>query len=82
MHMAERKFKAEPMSTRFGPRGAIDARSLLALPMEERERLLMRAAAAIADEYEAGGRLAGLEMLSWEDHFDAPVLISGTPPTG
>ena len=53
--------------------GAMGAQSLLRLPASERDALMEQAAAAVADEYEDGGALSGLESLSWEDHFDAPL---------
>ncbi len=55
------------------PVGAMSARSLLRLPAEERERLLVQAAALVMDEYEDGGSLAGFEAMSWEDHVDASL---------
>ena len=63
---AEDELETEPVV-------AMSARSLLRLPSEERNRLLARAAEAIADEYEEGGALTGFESLSWEDHFDTSV---------
>jgi Zn-dependent peptidase ImmA (M78 family) len=53
--------------------GPMSARSLVRLPLEERDRLLAQAAVAVANEYEEGGTLSGFESLSWEDHFDTPV---------
>jgi len=55
------------------PSGPLDARSLMRLPREERDRLMEQAATLVADEYEAGGGLAGFESLSEEDHFDESV---------
>ena len=55
------------------PLGAMDARSLLRLPANERDRLMVQAAALVADEYEDSGDLAEFESLSWEDHFDASI---------
>lgn len=49
------------------------ARELLALPPEERDAILSRAAEIVAEDYEDGGNLAGLEMFSEEDYFDEPV---------
>jgi len=55
------------------PAGPLDARSLMRLPREERDRLMEQAATLVADEYEAGGGLAGFESLSEEDLFDESV---------
>lgn len=46
------------------------ARAWLRLSKEERERLMEQAANVVAEEYEAGGALAGFESLTEEDHFD------------
>ncbi len=55
------------------PVGPLDARSVLRMPKEERDRLMEQAAALVADEYEDGGGLSGLESLSEEDHFDQSI---------
>jgi hypothetical protein len=55
------------------PMPVLSARSLLRLPDGERDRLLEEAAAVVADEYEDGGALSGLEAMSWEDHFDVSL---------
>jgi len=55
------------------PVDSLDARSLLRMPKGERDRLLKQAAALVADEYEDGGGLSGLESLSEEDHFDQSI---------
>ena len=52
------------------PTEPLDARTLAGLPESARDRLMAQAAAMAADEYEAGGGLAGFEALSEEDHFD------------
>lgn len=52
------------------PVGPLDARSLVRLPRNQRERLMEQAAAIVADEYEKDGELTGFETLSEEDHFD------------
>ena len=53
--------------------GPLDARSLLRMPKSARDRLMEQAAALVADEYEDGGGLSGLESLSGEDHFDQSI---------
>ncbi|MCP4589617.1 MAG: ImmA/IrrE family metallo-endopeptidase [bacterium] len=55
------------------PLGAMDARSLLQLSPNERDRLMEQAAAVVADEYDNGGGLSGFESLSWEDQYDASL---------
>ena len=55
------------------PPGALDARTLVRLPKDERDRLMEQGAAMVADEYEKRGELAGFETLSEEDHFDEPL---------
>ncbi len=52
------------------PARTLDARSLLRMPKDERDRLMQQAAAVVADEYEDGGGLSGLESLSEGDHVD------------
>ena len=46
------------------PPGALDARTLVRLPKDERDRLMEQGAAMVADEYEKRGELAGFETLS------------------
>ena len=53
--------------------GSIDARSLMKLPKEERDRLMQQAAALVEDDYRADGGLGGFEALSEEDHRDDSV---------
>jgi Zn-dependent peptidase ImmA (M78 family)/transcriptional regulator with XRE-family HTH domain len=53
--------------------GPLDARSFLRMPKGERDRLVQQAAALVADEYEDGGGLSGLESLCEEDHFDQSI---------
>ncbi len=53
--------------------GSMDARSLLLLPKDERERLLEQAAELARGDYEPGGALTGFEAMSEKDHFDEPV---------
>ena len=55
------------------PVGALDARSLVRLPTEERDRLMEQAAALVAGEYKDGGGLSGHESLSEEDHIDQSI---------
>lgn len=55
------------------PAGSLDARSLMRLRREERDRLMEQAATLVADEYGAGGGLAGFESLSEEDYFDESI---------
>lgn len=55
------------------PVGALDARTLLRMPKDERERLMVQAAAVVADEYNDGGDLSGFESLSEEDLCDQSV---------
>jgi Zn-dependent peptidase ImmA (M78 family) len=53
--------------------GAASARSLLRMPKGERDRLMEQAAALVAPNYQDGGSLSGLELLSEEDHLDRSV---------
>ena len=53
--------------------GAVGARSLLRMPKGERDRLMEQAAALVAPNYQDGGSLSGLELLSEEDHLDRSV---------
>lgn len=55
------------------PVGALDARALTRMSKRERDRLMEQAAAVVADEYENGGGLSGLESLSEEDHRDESI---------
>ena len=55
------------------PVGPLDARSLVRLPKNERDRLMEQAAAIVAEEYEKNGDLTGFETLSEEDQFDDSV---------
>ena len=50
--------------------GSMDARTLLKLPREERERLLEQAATLVEGDYKESGRLTGFDALSKEDHSD------------
>jgi hypothetical protein len=51
----------------------MDARSLLKLPKDERDRLMDQAAALVEGEYKEGGSLTGFNALSEKDHRDPPV---------
>jgi Zn-dependent peptidase ImmA (M78 family)/transcriptional regulator with XRE-family HTH domain len=53
--------------------GALSARSLLQMPKGERDRLMKQASALVAQDYQDGGALCGLELLSEEDHLDRSV---------
>lgn len=53
--------------------GSMDARSLIKLPKDERERLMEQAAALVQGDYNADGALAGFEALGEEDHRDKPI---------
>lgn len=54
--------------------GSMDARALVKLPKEERERFLEQAAALTQVDYEtAGGALTGFDALGEEDHRDEPL---------
>jgi Zn-dependent peptidase ImmA (M78 family) len=53
--------------------GSMDARTLLKLPKDERDRLMEQAATLIESEYQEGGSLTGFDALSEEDHRDTPV---------
>ena len=54
--------------------GSMDARSLIRLPKDERERLMEQAAALVQGDYDTdGGALAGFDALGEEDHRDKPV---------
>lgn len=53
--------------------GSMDARTLLKLPKDERDRLMEQAAALVEGEYKEGGSLTGFDALSEEDHRDKPV---------
>ncbi len=53
--------------------GSMDARTLLKLPKDERDRLMEQAAALVEGDYREGGSLTGFEALSEEDHRDKPV---------
>ncbi len=53
--------------------GCMDARTLLKLPKDERDRLMEQAAALVENEYQEGGSLTGFEALSEKDHRDTPV---------
>jgi hypothetical protein len=55
------------------PIGALDARSLLRMPKNERDRLMRQAATSVADEYKDDGGLSGFESLSEGDHCDQSV---------
>lgn len=55
------------------PIGALDARSLLRMPKNERDRLMRQAATSVADEYKDDGGLSGFESLSEGDHRDKSV---------
>ena len=55
------------------PRGTLDARTLLRLPKEERDRLMEQAATLLEGDCREGGSLTGFDALSEEDHRDAPV---------
>jgi hypothetical protein len=65
--------EARPEHRRGEPVGPLDARSLLRMSKTERDRLMQQAAALVADDYEDGGGLSGLESLSEEDHFDQSI---------
>jgi Zn-dependent peptidase ImmA (M78 family) len=53
--------------------GSMDARTLLKLPRDERDRLMEQAAALVEGDYKEGGSLTGFDALSEEDHRDTPV---------
>jgi Zn-dependent peptidase ImmA (M78 family)/transcriptional regulator with XRE-family HTH domain len=50
--------------------GSMDARTLLKLPKEERDRLMEQAALLVEGDYQTGGGLTGFDALSEEDHSD------------
>jgi len=52
---------------------SMDARTLLKLPKEERERLMEQAATLLEGDYQEGGSMTGFDALSEEDYFDKPV---------
>ncbi len=52
---------------------SMDARSLMKLPKDERDRLMEHAATLVRDDYNGDGALAGFEALGEEDHRDKPV---------
>ena len=49
------------------------ARALLPKPKDERDRLMKRASTLVAQDYQDGGALSGLELLSEEDHLDRSI---------
>ena len=53
--------------------GSLEARRLMRMTKQERDRLMEQAAAVVVDEYEKGGNLSGFESLSEEDHLDQPI---------
>lgn len=53
--------------------GSMDARSLMKLPKDERDRLMEQAAALVHGAYESGGALTGFEAFGEEDHHDNPI---------
>ena len=53
--------------------GSMDARSLMKLPKDERDRLMEQAATLGQGDYNPDGALAGFEALGEEDHRDKPV---------
>lgn len=55
------------------PIGALDARSLLRMSKNERDKLMRQAATSVADEYTDDGGLSGFESLSEGDHCDQSV---------
>lgn len=50
--------------------GSMDARTLLKLPKDARDRLMEQAAAMVEGEYRDSGGLTGFDALSEEDHRD------------
>jgi len=52
---------------------SMDARTLLKLPKDDRDRLLEQAATLVETEYQEGGSLTGFDALSEGDHRDTPI---------
>lgn len=53
--------------------GSMDARSLMKLPKDERDRLMEQAATLVQGDYNPDGALAGFDALGEEDHRDKPI---------
>jgi Zn-dependent peptidase ImmA (M78 family)/transcriptional regulator with XRE-family HTH domain len=53
--------------------GSMDARSLMKLQKDERDRLMEQAAALVQGDYNPDGALSGFEALGEEDHRDKPI---------